>query len=291
MDTLYEWGRGLAEAGLLPEAFRFPYMVRGLLAALIVAPLLGGLSHLVVTKRLAFFSATLGNAALTGLVIGIALGEPVSRPYGGLFGFCLLVGIGMVYLQGRTRLSSDTLVGVFLALSLGLGICLLVAATRRFNIHQIEAVMFGSLVTVMGEDLLVLGAVAAVAVAVLFRFYNRFMFAALEPSLARSEGVRVTGLEYLFVAVLTISIVASLKIVGALLVGALVVIPAAAAKNLAGGLRGYLGWSVAVALAGAVGGLMVSSVFPVPSGGAIVLVLAGLFFVTVGIGWARRRVA
>jgi zinc transport system permease protein len=289
MDGFYEWCKHLAEAGLLPRSFQYAFMVRGVLAALLVSPLLGGMSHLVVTKRLAFFSAALGNAALTGLVIGIALGESIDHPYGGLFGFCLLVAIGMVYVKRRSRLSPDTLVGVFLSLTLGLGICLLVAATKRFNIHQIQSVMFGDILTVTDRDLALLLVIGVIVGALLARFYNDLLFAALDPALARSAGVRVALLEYVFVILLTLSIVASLKIIGALLVEALVVVPAAAAKNLAKGAAGYLGWSVALATVGSVTGLLLSDTFPVPSGGAIVLTLTALFFITLGAGLLRRN--
>jgi zinc transport system permease protein len=289
MDGFYEWCKRLAEAGALPRSFQYAFMVRGVLAALLVSPLLGGMSHLVVTKRLAFFSAALGNAALTGLVIGIALGESIDHPYGGLFGFCLLVAIGMVYVKRRSRLSPDTLVGVFLSLTLGLGICLLVAATKRFNIHQIQSVMFGDILTVTDRDLALLLVIGVIVGALLARFYNDILFAALDPSLARSAGVRVALLEYVFVILLTLSIVASLKIIGALLVEALVVVPAAAAKNLARGAAGYLGWSVGLATLGSVSGLLLSDAFPVPSGGAIVLTLTALFFVTLGAGLLFRR--
>lgn len=290
MDWLYEWCREMAEAGWLPGAFRYEFMVRGILAALLISPLLGGLSHMVVTKRLAFFSAALGNAALTGLTIGIVLGEPLNAAYGGMFGFCLLIAIAMVFLRRRARLSHDTLVGVFLALTLGLGICLLVAVTKRFNIHQIQAVMFGDILTVTETDLLVIAATGIVVAGLFLRYYNEILYSTLHPSLAKSAGVRGTFLEYLFVVLLTMAIVASLKVIGAFLVATLVVVPAAGAKNLAGSMKGYLWWSIAIATAGSIGGLILSNAFPVPSGAAIVLVLSGLFFVTFGIGslWSSK---
>lgn len=291
MQGLYDLCRRMAESGLLPRSFQYEFMVRGMLAALLLSPLLGTLSHLVVAKRLAFFSAALGNAALTGLTIGIAIGEPVGSAFGGLFGFCLLVAIGMVYVRRRSRLSPDTLVGVFLALTLGLGLCLLAAATRQFNIHQIQAVMFGDILTVTGGDLAVLGVAGAAVAGILYRYYNEILLSAVDAPLAQAGGARVAAMEYLFVVLLTVSIVASLKVIGALLVEALVVIPAAAAKNVAGSLRGYWGWSVAIALLGSVSGLLISDAFPVPTGGAIVLALAALFFVTLGAGVLRRNPA
>jgi zinc transport system permease protein len=282
MQPFYDACRRLAEAGYLPGSFRYEFMVRGLLAALLLSPILGGLSHIVVTKRLAFFSAALGNAALTGLTIGLGLGE--SSGTGGVFGFCLLVALAMVYVRRRSRLAPDTLVGVFLALTLGLGICLLVAVTKRFNIHQIQAIMFGDILTVTDRDLLVLLGVGAVVGGVLLRCYNEILFGAVDEPLAQASGSRTALMEYLVVVLLTASIVASLKVIGALLVEALVVVPAAGAKNLARSMRGYLGWSVGIATVGSVTGLLLSDAFPVPSGGAIVLALAGLFFLTLFVG-------
>src|SRR4051794_40978968 len=107
MDILYAWLAGLADRGLLPGSFKYPFITRGILAVLLLAPLLGGMSHVVVARRLAFFSTALGQAALTGLTIGIVLGEPISSPYGGIFGFCLLSALGMVYIKRRSRLPQD----------------------------------------------------------------------------------------------------------------------------------------------------------------------------------------
>jgi zinc transport system permease protein len=289
MDRLYEWLAALAARGLLPDALRYPFVARGLLAVLLLAPLLGGLSHLVVTRRLAFFSTALGQAALTGLTLGLLAGEPIGAPYAGIFGFCLLSAILMVYVKRRSRLPPDTLVGVFMALTLGLGICLLVAATKQFNIHQIEAVMFGSLLTVTDTDLLLLAACALLVLGVMARAYNALLLDSLGRPLARAEGVDTALVEYLFVVLLTLAIVVALKVIGALLVEALVVVPAAAARNLARSARGYLAWSVAAALVTGVAGIFVSARFRVPTGGAVVLALSVCFFVTLALGALGRR--
>src|SRR5262249_47433955 len=150
MTTFYAWIAELARRGILPGDFQYPFLIRGFLCVLVLAPILGGLSHLVVTRRMAFFSAALGQAALTGVAIGLMLGEPLNAPYGGMFGFCLLSTLAMVYVKRRATLPPDTLIGVFHALTLGLGLCLLVALTRQFNVHQVESVLFGRLLTVPG---------------------------------------------------------------------------------------------------------------------------------------------
>lgn len=283
MNALYDYLAHLASIGRLPSPFLYPFITRGLLAVLIIAPLLGGMSHLVVARRLAFFSSALGHAALTGLTLGLLAGAPLTAPYAGMLGFCLFAGIGMVYVKRRSSLPPDTLIGVFMSLTLGLGICLLVAATKTFNIHQIEGVMFGSLLTVTDTDLAVLLAVSALVVCILARYYNALLLDSVDARLAGVRGMRTTFVEYLFVVLLTMAIVVSLKIIGALLVEALVVVPAAGARNLARSTRSYWAISIALALASGFSGIFVSSYWKVPTGGAVVLTLAALFFVTLGI--------
>jgi zinc transport system permease protein len=288
-ERFYEWVAELARSGRLPSDFQYPFMVRGFLAVLVLAPLLGGLSHLVVARRMAFFSAALGQAALTGLSIGLLAGEPLNAPYGGIFGFCLLSALGMVYVKRRSALPPDTLIGVFLALTLGLGICLLVAVTRRFNIHQVESVMFGSLLTVTDGDLVLLAAAGLWVAALMVREYNGMLLDSLSPPLAGVAGVDSAWVEYLFAVLLTTAIVVGIKVIGALLVEALVVVPAAAARNLARGTRAYLLLSIAVAFLAGAGGLGISTRLLVPTGGAVVLAASLLFFATLGLGALRQR--
>lgn len=288
MTSLYEWVASLAQRGVLPGDFQYPFLVRGFLCVLLLAPLLGGLSHLVVARRMAFFSAALGQAAITGVCVGLLLGEPINAPYGGMFGFCLLSTLGMVYAKRRSALPPDTLIGVFLALTLGLGLCLLVAVTRVFNVHQVEAVLFGSLLTVTDADLALLIVAGVCVAALLLRHYNELLLDSLSHSLASARRINSGYLEYLFAVALTIAILVSLKVIGALLVEALVVVPAAAARNVARGTRAFLVWSVVVALLAGAGGLGISTKLLVPTGGAVVLAASLIFFLTLTISAVRR---
>jgi len=292
MTAFYEWVAQLARNGTLPSDFQYPFLIRGFLCVLVLAPMLGGLSHLVVTRRMAFFSAALGQAALTGVAIGLLIGEPLNSPYGGMFGFCLIATLAMVFVKRHATLPPDTLIGVFHALTLGLGLCLLVAVTRQFNVHQVESVLFGSLLTVTDGDLLLLVAVGIIVAALLVRQYNKLLLDSLNPPLASVAGADSAFLEYFFALLLTVAIVVSLKIIGALLVEALVVVPAAAARNVARGTRNYLAWSVAVAFLAGAGGLAISTRLLVPTGGAVVLAVSMIFFLTLAITrLARRRPA
>jgi zinc transport system permease protein len=289
VTAFYAWVTALARSGALPSDFQYPFLIRGFLCVLLMTPILGGLSHLVVARRMAFFSAALGQAALTGVSVGLLLGEPLNTPYGGMFGFCLLATLGMVYVKRRSTLPPDTLIGVFLALSLGLGLCLLVAVTRQFNVHQVESVLFGSLLTVTDGDLLLLLGVSVCVIVLLAHQYNHLLLDSLNPPLSGVDGSDSRFLDYFFASLLALSIVVSLKIIGALLVEALVVVPAAAARNVARSTRQYLAWSIVVAFVSGAGGLVVSNRYLVPTGAAVVLGASLLFFATLVAGAAGRE--
>ena len=280
MELLYELFRDAARQGYLPDAFEHAFMVRALVAALIIAPLLGGMGTLIVSRKLAFFTQTIGHASLTGVALGLLLGEPLNETYAGLYGFSLLAAILMMYLRNRTAAASDTVIGVVLAQTLGLGILMLVLVTQRFDVHQVEALLFGSLLTLAERDLVVIGLVGMLAIPVLIGTFNPFMLLCFSPSLARARGARPLVVEYLFVLTATLVVVASLKLIGALLVLALVVVPAAAAGNVAGGLRSYFWLSVFFATFSTLAGLFLTSLFPVPTGAAIVLCASVVFYLT-----------
>ncbi|MDD2056507.1 metal ABC transporter permease [Pseudomonas sp. GD03860] len=271
--------QGWATAGYLPEALAYGFVVNALLAGLMIGPVLGGLGTLVVVKRFAFFSEAVGHAALTGVAIGILLGEPYTGPYGSLFGYCLLFGILLNFLRNRTGLSPDTLIGVFLSVSLALGASLLLMLAGKINVHILENVLFGSVLTVNAQDLLVLGIVGSLVLALALPLYNRIILASFNPQLAAVRGVAVKSLDYLFVVLVTLVTVAAVKVIGAILVGALLVIPAAAARLISQSLKVFFWASVLIATLSTLVGILLPIVFdlPVPSGAAIILV-AGAFF-------------
>ncbi|MDR2308510.1 MAG: metal ABC transporter permease [Paucimonas sp.] len=278
-DALRQLLQQWATAGYLPEALAYGFVVNALLAGLMIGPVLGGLGTLVVVKRFAFFSEAVGHAALTGVAIGILLGEPYTGPYGSLFGYCLLFGLLLNFLRNRTGLSPDTLIGVFLSVSLALGASLLLMLAGKINVHILENVLFGSVLTVSAQDLLVLGVVALLVPGLALPLYNRIMLASFNPQLAAVRGVAVKTLDYLFVVLVTLVTVAAVKVIGAILVGALLVIPAAAARLVSQSLKGFFCLAVLIATLSTLLGILLPIMFdlPVPSGAAIILV-AGLCF-------------
>lgn len=280
MEHIYSWFASLAQLGLLPEIFKHPFMARGLLASLLIGPVLGGLGTVVVAKKLSFFTQTIGNAAMSGVAIGLLVGEPIEQTYGGLYGFCLIVAFLMLFLKNRTRFASDTVIGVILAQTLGIGIIMLVLVTKQFNIHQVEGILFGSLITITDLDLIVLLLTSTFSAISGLWLFNRAMLVSFNPIMAKSRNINPILSDYLFVMILTIVIVSSLKLVGALLVLVLIVVPAAGAQNIASNLRSFFWLSTIISTISTVMGLILSAFLPVPIGGCIVLVSSIVFYTT-----------
>jgi len=286
MNDVYEWIRtsvqALAQQGDIPQAFEYGFVINALLCALLIGPLLGGVGTMVVAKRMAFFSQSIGNAAMTGVAIGVMLGESYTEPYISMFGFCILFALLLNYTKGRTQLSSDTLIGVFLSVSLAVGASLLLFVSAKVNTHILEAVLFGSVLTVSNTDMNVLLVVTCVVLAFGIPLFNNMLLASLNPSLARARKVRVELMEYIFVLMITLLTVACLKIVGAVLVEALLLIPAAAARNVITSLRGFVILSMIISTVSCIAGVLIPMQFdlPLPSGGAIIMVAASFFILT-----------
>lgn len=281
-DFLREHIVNLSYDGYLPDPLAYEFVINALFCALIIGPLLGCVGTMVVAKRMAFFSQAIGNAALTGVAIGVLIGESYTAPYISMFSFCLVFAILLNYTKSRTKMSSDTLIGVFLSISLALGASMLLFISAKVNTHILESVMFGSILTVNDLDMNVLIVVALITAFVGLPLYNRMLMTSLNPSLAHVRGVNVQLTEYIFVILVTLITVACVKIIGAVLVEALLLIPAAAARNLSRNLRSFVYTTMIISTFSCIGGIMIPMMFdlPLPSGGAIVLVAAVFFIIT-----------
>lgn len=289
MDALRQWLLDLHSQGVLPEMFQYAFLVNALVAALIMGPLLGGMGSLVVIKRLAFFSEAVGHGALTGIAIGILLGEPAAHPYASLFGFCLIFAISLHWVKSRTTVPYDALIGVFLAVAIAMGAALLLYVARKVNVHILENVLFGSILTVQDRDLLLLALIAVICLLAMWRFGNDALVATLNPELARVAGINTRLFDYVFVVLIALITVSAVKIAGAVLVGAMLLIPATTARLVTRNVRQFFWLNIVLATLCCLLGILLPMGLdlPIPTGASIVL-LSSIGFV-MAVGWNRLR--
>ena len=280
----------LVDSGLLPSMFGYGFVVNAFLACLMIGPLLGLLGTLVVVKRLAFLSEAVGHSALTGVSIGILMGEPVTEPWISLFAFSILFALTLQWVRGRTTVPYDALIGVFLAFALALGAALLMFVAKKINAHLVEQVLFGSILTASAYDLIILSIITLVVMGLAWFSANHAFLNALSPDITQSRRISVTLHDYGFVLLIALVTVAAVKIIGAILVGALLLIPAASARLIARDLRGMVGLSVLIATTSALIGVLLPMhmKWAIGTGPAIILVACVWFIVAISIYSLRK---
>lgn len=274
----------LVKQGWLPDMFAYGFLVNAFIATLMIGPLLGAMGTLVVVKRLAFLSEAVGHSALTGVSIGILLGEPVDAPWISLFAFSVLFALTLQWVKGRTSVPYDALIGVFLSFALAIGAALLMFVAKQVNAHLVEQVLFGSILTADEVDIVILCVMFVLIVVLALRFSNKAFLTAVSPEIARSMGVNTKLHDYVFVLLIALMTVAAVKIVGAILVGALLLIPAASARLVANNLRAMMLWSVVISTSSALIGVLLPMYmqWAVPTGPAIILVACVWFMFAIG---------
>ena len=279
MDILY----GIIDTLLPFEWTEFDFMKNALLAVLLISPLFGLVGTAVVSNRMSFFSDALGHSALTGIAIGVLIG--VDNYLISMLGFALLFALGISAVLESGNSSADTIIGVFSATGLALGVVLLSASG---GFAKYSSYLIGDILTIQPQELLLLLFILIAVVLVWIFGYNRLLLTSLNEDLAAGKNIRVQRINRLFAIVLAVIVTISIKWVGMLIINSLLVLPAAAARNLAKNSATYHGLSVGISLISGVSGLILSYYWGIATGGTIVLMAAVIFFATFLFSRLRR---
>lgn len=254
--------------GWLDHAF----MKNALLGVILVTPIFGLLGTMVVNNKMAFFSDSLGHSALTGIAIGVILG--IENPIWSMLFFSVLITIAILVVKEANTASTDTIIGVFSSTAVALGLVIL---SRNGGFSKYSVYLIGDLLSINSTDLLTLGIVFVLVIALWIIIFNRLLLASMSPSLARSRGINVRLYDYLFAMTMAIIVTISIQWVGILIISSLLILPAAASRNIAKNMRQYHVYSVLIALISGVSGLMLSYFWGTATGATIVLIASAFF--------------
>ena len=259
---------------LLPlEMLRWDFMKNALLAILIMSPLFGILSTMIVTGRMSFFSDALGHSAFTGIAIGCIFG--LAAPTGAAVGFSVLFALLFSFVRSRSNQAADTLIGVFSSTAVALGIFIATFGGDSFT--KYNKYLIGDILSVTPGQIGMLALVLAAVILFWFLFSNRLTLTAIHPQLASSRGIPVGLSQTIFTTAIAVVVTLSISCVGLLILNSLLVLPAAAARNVARNLRQYHLLSILFALVSGIGGLVVSYYLGSSAGASISLALALIF--------------
>lgn len=257
------------------DFLEYAFMRNALLAILISSPIFALLGTLVVNKKMAFFSDAIGHSALCGIAVGVVFGF-ASRSVSMVI-FAILFSVLLNFVKDRTTYGADTIISVFASVAMSLGLVLL---SRGGTFNKYSSYLVGDILSITQTEIISL-AVCLVLVIVFWLFsYNALSSDNLNRDLARSKGINGKLYDYIFSAFIAVVIMFSIRWIGILLINSLIILPAAASRNISRNTRAYHLWSVIFSVAAGIAGILVSYYTGAPSGPMIVLLLGGTFFIT-----------
>ena len=262
------------------------FMQQALLALLLLAPMTAVMGILVVNCRMAFFAEAISHSAFTGVALGVLLSAPpdLIMP---LFG--LLVGLGIVAAQSRSSLGSDTVIGVFFSGMVAFGLAMV--SRDRSLARDMQRFLYGDILSISNGEIWGLLLLFVVVLGFLSCTYNRLLYAGMNATLARTHRVPVQALQYVFCGLLALLVMFSVQAVGVFLVTALLVVPAATARNLSQSAGAMFWWALAISVVSAVSGLLISAQnwAQTATGATIVLVACACFAASLVVVRLRRE--
>lgn len=266
---------------ILPFSFLdYNFMKNAFIAVILITPLFGMLGTMAVNNKMAFFSDALGHSAMTGIALGVILG--IDNELISMIAFGVLLALAITKVKSSNVASSDTVISVFSSTSMAFGLVIL---SIGGGFSKYSQYLIGDILSITPTELAYL-AITLVVVAVIWGFiYNRLLLLSINADLAASRGVKTAVVENVFVVLVAVVVMLSIKWIGVLLINSLLILPAAASRNVSRNSKQYLGRSVLFAMVSGIGGLIASYYFNTSAGATIVLVSALIFFVT----YALRR--
>lgn len=262
---------------LLPsDMFKWTFMCNALLAVLLVAPLFGICSTMIVTGKMSFFSDALGHSAFTGIAIGCVMG--IAAPTWAAVIFSVLFSILFSFIRSKSNHAVDTLIGVFSSSAVALGIFAATLGGGSFT--KFNRYLIGDILSVTPSEIAMLASLLIVIIIFWIIASNRLTISLVYPQLASSRGIKVNLWIGIFTTLIAVVVTLSISWVGLLILNSLLILPGATSRNLAKNLKQYHLFSVSIALFCCVSGLFISYTLGASAGAAISLSLTVLFAIS-----------
>ena len=270
---------------LLPFSWvEYNFMKNALLAILIITPLFGILGTMVINNKMAFFSDSLGHSAFTGLAIGTIFG--IKDTNLSMVLYAILFALLLNNINRKKTLSTDTVISVFSSLSMAIGLMIL---SRGGKFSNYSSLLIGDILSITMGEIGLLCIVFVVTIVYWFLCFNKLNSVGVNISLARSKNIKTNIIEDSFSVLIAIIVMLSIKWVGILLINALLILPAAAGKNIASNMREYHLFSVLIAAFSGLMGLILSYYLGTATGPTVVIIAAIMFFITLIVGSSKSK--
>lgn len=256
------------------DIFHYQFMQNALIAGLIIALIASIVGSFVVLRRYAMISDTLAHVALVGVAIGILIG---ANPLWMAVVVAVVISWLIEYLRYVKKLYSDSIMAIFMSGSLSIAV-IIISLAGAFN-NTLISYLFGNILTVSSEDILTIALFSLLSLLIIIRFYHQFLFVAYDEEVAKTSGINVSLLNFLLMTVVALVVALSIRVVGSLLIGALMIIPVMAAMQFKQSFLKTMFISIVISTLSVFFGLIASYELELPSGAAIV-VMTLIFFIS-----------
>jgi len=250
-------------------------MKNALLAIILITPVFAILGTMIVNNKMAFFSDALGHSALTGLAIGMIFG--VTNTSIAMLVFAIFFALLLNRIKRRKTVSTDTVISVFASLSMAIGLVIL---SRGGNFSKYSALLVGDILSITVNEIGLLFVIFIITLIFWVLEFNKLNSISVNESLARSKNININRMEDYLSIITAIIVMSSVKWVGILIINALLILPAAASRNMSSNVREYHLFSIIISLFSGISGLIISYFIGTATGPTIVIIAAILFFIT-----------
>ena len=250
-------------------------MKNAFIAILLISPLFGIVSTMIVNNKMSFFSDALGHSALTGIALGVMLG--IDNYIISMMAFAIIFAIGISTIINSEISSSDTIIGVFSSAGISLGIVIL---SCRGGFSKYSSYLIGDILSITKQEITSLFIILIAVIFIWFISFNKLIMSSLNKELALSKGVNVKLYKNIFAILIALIVTISLKWVGMLVINSLLVLPAASAKNISKNIKSYHIISVLFSMISGISGLIISYYIGTSAGASIVIISSVIFFIT-----------
>lgn len=257
------------------EFIDYAFMKNALIAIILITPIFAILGTMIVNNKMAFFSDALGHSALTGIAIGMVLG--VININVGMILFAIIFALLLNYVKNKATSGADTIISVFSSIAIALGLALL---AQSGNFNKYSSYLVGDILSITDTEILYVF-IAAIFVYVFWYFtFNKLNVISINSTLAKSKGISVKKIDNIFVVLIAIIVMISIRWIGILLINSLLILPAASSRNIAKNMRFYHLFAILFSVFSGITGLIVSYYFNIPTGPMIVLISGAIYFIT-----------
>jgi zinc transport system permease protein len=280
MDMVYE-----IINKLLPFSWaQYSFMKNALLGVLIISPLFGMLGTMIVSNRMAFFSDALGHSALTGIALGTVFG--VASADASMVIFAVIFALLLNRIRRRKTLSTDTVISVFASLSMAIGLVILSAGG---NFASYSSILVGDILSISARETGLLLLILAITAVFWFTCFNKLHATGVNDTLAKSKNINCSLVEDLFCVLMAVIVMFSIRWVGILIINALLILPAAASRNISSNVREYSLFSIIISVFSGITGLILSYYLGTATGPSIVIIASVIFFMTLILQAVRAK--